>query len=993
MLAYHPVTGKEIRVIQTDASISKEAKTLWFLGDVGKGWDVVSDKGSCDFRILIEPTTLQEFQTLSHASKLLFMSKRALGEATIEEFKNLRIGNVMALEELHDMYPHVSGPWDGTVEDAAIMVAGLLRYRRLAGVWGERAERLGLVKEEGRPPRLWWVTQFYTPPQNRRRREIRKALDLNQNSKLLDKILLLNERSEEIPAGAVETEQKVIGKRLTYADVFRAAATMPPDVWLVFANADIAIDDVSWRLLWQINMENKFLALLRWDVPDSGRLEDAQIFGPRADSQDTWVIRVADIQARGPEALAKELEVPFGKMGCDNAIALDMLRKKFLVVNPALSIKTYHFHSSELRTYSKTDVVERPFFHYVHPTGLNDLLAVLKPATGAKRRQLSSLQRPVRGGGATKWMSVVNRTLDTDDTPFRLAHTNPLTPDSEVVLELKDCFMNPDGLVFDRERMWIGESVRAQKLWGRTPMNTLTPSLESKKTIVVPWGNVKTREDYVLGVLSKVLRLGGGVRGIVEGGWEFSCPEQKETIEALEVFDWRVGKLPVLKHEEDILIYSREARVKLVPEKDIVCAEDVEALRGSLAGWEEKPVRFGGRWRIVIVEDGSITNDVSHELEDTLEGAWDVKVVFAGRTSAHRMVDCLKGAWGVVFGGCGASSWNWVLPRGAYAFEVGAGAGCEGLNMSSACGLEHRFCAEGVAGVFEEVWKEEEAWKVAEGGSDSLPVIWVPRRDLEGYFAHPGDSFREMARLWAKAGFCRVREHPSAVMIWWGEVGAEGTLLYDRPNHDWRMAAPLIEKTWKKALFGNPRPPVGRGKYWFFWPRRPELVEKLVAAGEADAGWENRKSGLVFYGKIENKVQERRRTTADWQKACEDWVCVRGDEAYPFTQEEYLRKLSGARFGLCLPGYGLKCHREVECMAMGCVPVCAPEVDMDAYENPPVEGVHYFRVKDVEEALAVVARTDKETWEKMSVAGRTWWRENCSVEGSFKLTQRLVDGE
>jgi hypothetical protein len=594
----------------------------------------------------------------------------------------------------------------------------------------------------------------------------------------------------------------------------------------------------------------------------------------------------------------------------------------------------------------------------------------------------------------------MNRTLSTEDTPFKLSHTNPLTPDSEVVLNLKDCFVNPDGLVFDRERMWIGESVRAQKLWGHTPMNTLTPSLESKKTLVVPWGAVKTREDYVLGILSKVLRLGGGVRGIVEGGWEFGCPEQKETIEALEVFDWKVGKLPVLKHEEDVLIYSREARVKLVPEKEVVCAEDVEALRRSLAEWQEKPQRFGGRWRIVIVEDGNvITNELSHELEDTLDGAWDVKVVFVGKTSAHRMLDCFKGAWGVVFGesgASGASGWNWVLPRGAYAFEVaGSRATPDPLNMSSACGLEHRFCLEGAKGVFEEIWKEEEAWKVSVGAEGDLPTIWVPRRDLEGYFAHPGDSFREMVRLWAKAGFCRVREHPSAVQIWWGEVGSTGTLLYDRPNHDWRMAAPLVEKSWKIALFGNPRPPVGRGLPWFFWPRRPELVEKLVDQGACDTQWENRKEGLVFYGKIENKVQERRRTTADWESACAggEWVCVRGEDAYPFTQEEYLQNLAGARFGLCLPGYGLKCHREVECMAMGCVPVCAPEVDMDSYANPPVEGVHYFRVKNVEEALSVVARTDKETWEKMSLASRTWWRENCSAEGSFKLTQRLIDGE
>jgi hypothetical protein len=118
---------------------------------------------------------------------------------------------------------------------------------------------------------------------------------------------------------------------------------------------------------------------------------------------------------------------------------------------------------------------------------------------------------------------------------------------------------------------------------------------------------------------------------------------------------------------------------------------------------------------------------------------------------------------------------------------------------------------------------------------------------------------------------------------------------------------------------------------------------------------------------------------------------VKGDEAYPFTQHEYLEKLGQAKFGLCLAGYGYKCHREVECMALGCVPLCAPEVDMDSYAVPPVEGVHYIRVESPEDALAKAAAVSEEDWKKMSTAGVQWWRENCSVAGSFALTKRLIE--
>jgi len=103
-----------------------------------------------------------------------------------------------------------------------------------------------------------------------------------------------------------------------------------------------------------------------------------------------------------------------------------------------------------------------------------------------------------------------------------------------------------------------------------------------------------------------------------------------------------------------------------------------------------------------------------------------------------------------------------------------------------------------------------------------------------------------------------------------------------------------------------------------------------------------------------------------------------------------LKKLQTARYGLCLAGYGKKCHREIECMAMGCVPVVSPEVDMDSYADPPVEGFHYLRVKGVTDIKERIARLSPEAWEAMSVAGFQWWQKNASAEGLWKLTQTLA---
>ncbi len=126
---------------------------------------------------------------------------------------------------------------------------------------------------------------------------------------------------------------------------------------------------------------------------------------------------------------------------------------------------------------------------------------------------------------------------------------------------------------------------------------------------------------------------------------------------------------------------------------------------------------------------------------------------------------------------------------------------------------------------------------------------------------------------------------------------------------------------------------------------------------------------------------------------CDDWYMANGEATqYKYTQEEYLRNLASAKYGLCLSGYGPKCHREVECMAMGTVPIVAPEVDMENYANPPVEGVHYLRASSPAHAKALLDSQTQDQWERMSNACKAWWKANASAEGMWRLTEQLYRG-
>ena len=153
----------------------------------------------------------------------------------------------------------------------------------------------------------------------------------------------------------------------------------------------------------------------------------------------------------------------------------------------------------------------------------------------------------------------------------------------------------------------------------------------------------------------------------------------------------------------------------MLPTTPCTHAEDIAVLRNRLRGWNPSIITRD-RLRIVIVEDGiTLDEALVRKLEDVLEKAFEVRVVYPKRTTIHRMTYVMAGAWGVICSGSMEScGWNWILPHGAFVFEVPrqapGQAGDIALTLSSAAGLQHRFCEKGEKQeekIFEEVWKEE----------------------------------------------------------------------------------------------------------------------------------------------------------------------------------------------------------------------------------------------------------------------------------------------
>lgn len=263
-------------------------------------------------------------------------------------------------------------------------------------------------------------------------------------------------------------------------------------------------------------------------------------------------------------------------------------------------------------------------------------------------------------------------------------------------------------------------------------------------------------------------------------------------------------------------------------------------------------------------------------------------------------------------------------------------------------------------------------------------IIQIPKQPMSGIWSHKNDSYRELAILLKAKNRDVDIELNKSVHCWLKPT----ILMYDRPTLLW------INQEISKAtmiLLGNGDINV-EGKQlnqfkkhikpWIFWPRRPIILEKVLKDNGV-LSWDDRKNTTVFIGNSENSVQEKFRfTNSKWEDVIDCYHNTKGNK-HKFTQNDYLMELRKSRFGLCLRGYGSKCHREVELMAFGTVPIVTKEVSINSYYDPPVENIHYILVESPEQLKEKVSSITQDKWEEMSKACYDWYQKNVHSDNCW----------
>ena len=515
--------------------------------------------------------------------------------------------NLLLLEQVHELYPFLS-PWLGSESDAVALFALILRYDRLVTPLkvGRVVAPMTVVAALD-PPVIWLVTQYFRT-EDVRQAELRACLATNLP--FFNRVVLLNERDFSREWRDMEGHEKIVQivtkKRLTYAHFLQFVHDeVPSNVMVVLANADIFFDPLHDLLT--LDLQEKALALLRWDVTGTSQEErDAAVmFGPRADSQDAWILLSDSVKTKSiPYA---RFDFPLGKAGCDNAFAAHLLRQHFSLFNPSLTVKSYHLHTSGIRTYSKEDAIRSDLYVNLVPTRLIATKQVDVPSHAtisyvchesvAFEVKSSSLSNEMtycamlEKDGRYKWEATVENYF--------------FEPAISVYTTQGGMGVTANGLMFRPYEIVVGKDVGKGDAkivapygswWEHAAVDIMRPLPRMEKMLALPFENTgvfEDRERYLVEYLSWVARLRKEHSSL--GFWVPAALWKEVT--AMPIGD----AVPVPYEDNSSTVWADEV-VGLLPGPHEMGHEEIQALRE----WHPTWVKDGERSCVVVI-DGAIT--------------------------------------------------------------------------------------------------------------------------------------------------------------------------------------------------------------------------------------------------------------------------------------------------------------------------------------------------------------------------------------------------
>jgi len=213
------------------------------------------------------------------------------------------------------------------------------------------------IKEEP----ITLIYQYFIHKTPSRQKEITSCLEKCVKNSHISKIILLNEKiysKSELGVDDNKIEQVNIKNRIRFSDIFDYVENNKVKGYIVTCNADIFFDD-SLKNIYKSGLHKKKMvfAQLRFDYTNP-KLGKCKLFGPRCDSQDTWIFHS---NYNIPKSKRRIFKINYGIGGCDNKVAYLFDLLGYDVRNEPYFIKTFHYHKTEIRDYLNKARIKRPY--------------------------------------------------------------------------------------------------------------------------------------------------------------------------------------------------------------------------------------------------------------------------------------------------------------------------------------------------------------------------------------------------------------------------------------------------------------------------------------------------------------------------------------------------------------------------------------------------------------------------------------------------------
>ena len=209
------------------------------------------------------------------------------------------------------------------------------------------------------------IIEYFQSKNHIRNGEYLYCLHENIGVDQIDNIYIFVEEGSDLNFDSPKIKKIVTEERPTYQDLFEYCNEHMKDEICIVANADIIFDDTL-EYFYDLDMDNQFYALTRWEVSTSdGKNWEIEPYNNAA-SQDVWVFKT-------PVLASDNMNYTMGKPGCDNKITYHMRELGYVCRNPGRKIITTHFHVSNFRTYNwESDRVPGPYLLIVPTDSLSE---------------------------------------------------------------------------------------------------------------------------------------------------------------------------------------------------------------------------------------------------------------------------------------------------------------------------------------------------------------------------------------------------------------------------------------------------------------------------------------------------------------------------------------------------------------------------------------------------------------------------------------------